>query len=232
MTKDIQWLEKAKVQGALCSTWAFSYDPIFPIESQIGKLKSNMAGAVWASTQNKHAAPGICTASGDYLFKLYRATGDIKYADLIRDIQHANVEAMDMPGHRTTNHGFGTEMERIQLSDAEGKSTIGNYYNTRNSWCETNGAFMALELPGIYVQTDTQKIYVFDHVEASLKGNVLTIKNNTVHDAKVAVFAETSKQAQTPMSYVAFTKWQKVEVKAGKEVLVTLNNNGTLKNVK
>ncbi|MDR6844679.1 hypothetical protein [Flavobacterium granuli] len=232
VTKEIQWLEKAKVQAALCSTWAFSYDPIFHDESQIGKNKSNMAGAVWASTQNKHAAPGICTASGDYLFKLYRATGDLKYADLIRDIQHANVEAMDMPGHRTTNHGFGTEMERIQLSDAEGKSTIGNYYNTRNSWCETNGAFMALELPGIYVQTDTQKIYVFDHVEASLKGNVLTIKNNTVHDAKVAVFAETSKQAETPMSYVAFTKWKKVEVKAGKEVLITLNNNGTLKNVK
>jgi len=229
VTKDTAWLEKAKVQAALCSTWVFSYDPIFPVESQIGKLKSNMAGAVWASTQNKHAAPGICTASGDYLFKMYRATGDKKYADLIRDIQHANVEAIDMPGHRTTNHGFGTEMERIQLSDAEGKSTIGNYYNTRNSWCETNGAFMALELPGIYVQTDTQKIYVFDHVEASLKGNVLTIKNNTVHDAKVAVFIETSKLAQIPMSYVAFTKWPKVEVKAGKEISITIKSNEIVK---
>lgn len=231
VTKDNQWLEKTKVQAALCSTWAFSYDPVFPAESQIGKNKSNMAGAVWASTQNKHAAPGICTASGDYLFKLYRATGDSKYAELIRDIQHANVEAMDMPEHRTTNHGFGTEMERIQLSDAEGKSTIGNFYNTRNSWCETNGVFMALELPGIYVQMDTKKIYVFDHVEASLNGNTLTIKNNTVHDAKVTVFAETSKQAQIPMSYVAFTKWPKVDVKAGQKVIIYLNSDGTVKSV-
>ena len=196
-----------------------------------------MAGAIWASTQNKHAAPGICTASGDYLFKLYRATGDSKYAELIRDIQHANVEAMDMPGRRTTNHGFGTEMERIQLSDAEGKSTIGNYYNTRNSWCETNGLFMALELPGVYVQTDTKKMYVFDHVEARLmnsnKAGVVAImlENKTTHDAKVAVFAENSKQSQTPMSYVAFVKWPKVEVKAGQKVIVSINIDGTVKSV-
>ncbi|AOW09963.1 hypothetical protein [Flavobacterium gilvum] len=233
VTEDVQWLEKAKVQAALCSSWAFSYDPIFPAQSQIGKNKSNMAGAIWASTQNKHAAPGICTSSGDYLFKLYRATGDSKYAELIRDIQHANVEAMDMPDHRTTNHGFGTEMERIQLSDAEGKGAIGNFYNTRNSWCETNGVFMALELPGVYVQTDTNKLFVFDHVEAKwLKDSkVIILENKTTHDAKVAVFAETSKQAQTPMSYVAFTKWPKVEVKAGQKVIVNFNSDGTVKSV-
>ncbi|WP_316838210.1 hypothetical protein [Pedobacter nutrimenti] len=222
VTKDVQWLEKAKVTAALGSTWAFSYDPIFPAASQIGKNKSNMAGSVWASTQNKHAAPGICTTSGDYLFKLYRATGDKKYADLIRDIQHANVETLDMPEKRTTNSGFGAQMERIQLSDAEGKSVIGNYYPGFNIWCVTDGVFMALELPGVYVQTDTKKIYVFDHVEATLKGNVLTIKNNTAYDAKVSVFAETSKQAQTPMSYVAFAKWPKVEVKAGTEISINV----------
>lgn len=237
VTKEVQWLEKAKVQAALCSTWAFSYDPIFPAQSQIGKNQSNMAGAIWASTQNKHAAPGICTSSGDYLFKLYRATGETKYADLIRDIQHANVEAMDMPSHRTTNHGFGTLMERIQLSDAEGRGTIGNFYNTRNSWCETNGAFMALELPGLYVQTDTRKMVVFDHVEAQMMNGLkdgtvsIVLKNNTAYDAKVAVFAETAKQSQTPMSYVAFAKWPKVEIKAGQKVLVSINNDGTIKSV-
>jgi hypothetical protein len=235
VTKEPQWLEKAKVQAALCSTWAFSYDPIFPAQSQIGKNQSNMAGAIWASTQNKHAAPGICTASGDYLFKLYRATGDTKYADLIRDIQHANVEAMDMPGHPTTNHGIGTEMERIQLSDAEGRGTIGNYYNTRNSWCETNGAFMALELPGLYVQTDTRKMVVFDHVEAQLMKDMndgtaaVLLENKTAYDANVAVMAETAKQTQTPMSYVAFVKWPKVEVKAGQKVIVNIQKDGAIK---
>jgi len=229
-TANREWLEKAKVQAALCSTWTLSYDAKFPPESQIARLKSNVAGAVWASIQNKHAAPGICTASGDYLFKLYRATGNRLYADLLRDIQHAHTEAVDMPNHRTTNYGFGTSMERIQPTDAEGKKNIGNYGYTRNSWCETDGMLMALEIPGIYVQTDKNEICVFDHVEATAvsreKGKVtLSVSNKTPYDAKVSVFAETSRQAKDPLDYLAFTKWTKVEVKSGETKTVQVYSN-------
>lgn len=233
-TQDPQWLEKAKVQAALGSTWAISYDVKFPESSQIWKLQSHMAGAVWASIQNKHAAPGICTASGDYLFKLYRATGNRLYADLIRDIQHAHTEAVDMPNHRTTNYGFGTSMERIQPSDAEGKRSIGNFIHTRNSWTETDGMLMDLEIPGIYLQTDKTEYYVFDHVEAKVvnrkAGKVtLSITNKTSYDASVSIFAETSDQAKKPMSYVAFVKWPKVSVKAGETTMVTVLSNGQIR---
>jgi hypothetical protein len=232
-TLDQKWLEKAKVQAALCSSWTISYDVKFPETSQIGKHKSNMAGAVWASIQNKHAAPGICTSSGDYLFKLYRAIGNRLYADLIRDIQHAHTEAVDMPGHRTTNYGFGTSMERIQPSDAEGKGSIGNYIHTRNSWTETNGMLMDLELPGIYLQTDKNEFYVFDHVEAKVLKRSggkteLLITNKTSYDANVTIFAETSKQARNPLSYVAFVKWPKVEVKPGDTKMIIILNNGQI----
>jgi hypothetical protein len=232
-TGDAQWLEKAKVQAALCSTWAISYDVKFPPESQIAKLQSNIAGAVWASIQNKHAAPGVCTASGDYLFKLYRVTGNRLYADLIRDIQHAHTEAVDMPGHRTTNYGFGTSMERIQPSDAEGKGAIGNYIHTRNSWTETNSMLMDLELPGIYLQTDKNELYVFDHVEVKVvnrkAGKVsLAISNKTPYDASIFIFAETSKQAAKPLSYTAFTKWPKVSVKAGESKIVAVSDDGRI----
>jgi hypothetical protein len=230
-TGDEQWLEKAKVQAALCSSWTISYDIKFPETSQIAKLQSNMAGAVWASIQNKHAAPGICTSSGDYLFKLYRATGDRLYADMIRDIQHAHTEAVDMPGHRTTNYGFGTSMERIQPSDAEGKGSIGNYIHTRNSWTETNGMLMDLEIPGIYLMTDKNELYVFDHVEAKVikhsEGKtVVSLANKTPYDARVSIFAETSAQAKKPVSYVAFTHWPKVELKPGETKLITILKNG------
>ncbi len=226
-----QWLEKAKVQAALCSSWVISYDVKFPPESQIAKLNSHMAGAVWASIQNKHAAPGICTASGDYLFKLYRATGNRLYADLIRDIQHAHTEAVDMPGHRTTNYGSGTSMERIQPSDSEGKESIGNYIHTRNSWTETNGMLMDLELPGIYLLTDKDGLYVFDHVEAKVlqqsENKVsLSISNRTPYDARVSVFAETSANTGKPLDFVAFVKWPKVEVKSGETKIVTVLNSG------
>ena len=233
-TNDKQWLEKAKVEAALCATWILSYDEKFPPRSEITKLKSHMAGAVFASIQNKHAAPGICTSSGDYLFKLYRATGNRLYADLINDIQHAHTEAVDMPGHRTTNYGFGTSMERIQPSDAEGRGSIGNFIHTRNSWTETNGMLMAMEIPGIYLQTDKNELYVFDQVEAKVinrnSGQVkLSISNNTPYDAKVSIFAETSEHTKKPLGFVDFDKWPRAAVKAGTTVIVTILKNGEIK---
>jgi len=234
-TGDKIWLEKAKVQAALCSTWTMSYDPVFPANSEIGKLQSNMAGAVWASIQNKHAAPGVCCTSADCLFKLFRATGNRQYADLISDIQHAQAEAVNIPpGHITTNNLVGSSMERIQLSDAEGKSSIGNFINTRNSWTETDGTLMALELPGIYIQTDQKQMVVFDHVEAKListKGKQvgIEVKNPTIYDANVAVFAETGNQARIPLGYTAFVKWPKIAVKAGQTIRVSIDASGKVK---
>ncbi|UKJ09285.1 hypothetical protein [Solitalea lacus] len=231
VTNDAQWLKKAEVQAALCSTWAISYDPIFPEHSTTAKLGCHMAGALWASIQNKHAAPGICTASGDYLFKLFRATGNKLYADLIRDIQHANVEATNMPNHVTTNYLIGSSMERIQPSDAEGKGSIGNFIHTRNSWTETNGILMVMELPGIYLQTDTRTLQVFDHVEASIikhddTGITLSLKNPTIYEAAISVFAETSNEAVKPMGYVNFLSWPKLQVKAGETIKVMVKKNG------
>ena len=230
-TGDKQWLKMAEVQAALCATWTISYDPVFPENSAIGKLGSHMAGAVWASIQNKHAAPGICTASGDYLFKLFRATGNLKYADLIRDIQHAQVEAVNMPGHITTNNLIGSSMERIQPSDAEGKGSIGNFINTRNSWTETNGILMSMELPGVYLRPESRKLYVFDHIEAKIleytkTGTILSLRNPTRYDASVSLLAEREKQAAAPLSYTAFINWPKLKVKAGETIKVKINKAG------
>jgi hypothetical protein len=232
-TKDVQWLKKAEMQAALCATWTLSYDPVFPPGSTTAKLGCHMAGAVWASIQNKHSAPGICTSSGDYLFKLYRATGNQLYADLIRDIQHAHAEAVNMPNHITTNYLIGSSMERIQPSDAEGRGSVGNFIHTRNSWTETNGVLMSMELPGIYVQTDRKKIYVFDHMEAAVvkqdaKGLTLSVKNPTLYDGNVSVFAETSSLASKPLSYSAFMNWPKIRLRASETKLVHIDSGGNV----
>lgn len=242
-TKNVKWLERAKVEAALCATWVLSYDEKFPPSSQSARLHCHMAGAVFASIQNKHAAPGICTSSGNYLFKLYRATGNNLYADLINDIQHAQAEAVNIPpDHITTNNLVGSSMERIQPSDAEGRGSVGNFINTRNGWTITDGALMALELPGIYLQTDTKLLRVFDHVEAKIiksnaKGITLSVTNKTQYDASVALFAETSAEAAQPLSYTAFVHWPKVFVRAGETIEVDIDKNGevkalSLKNVK
>ena len=117
-------------------------------------------------------------------FKLYRVTGDVRYAELIRDIQHAHVEATEMPGHPTCGTGDGASMERIQPTDAEGRRAIGNFVHTQNAWTELDGLMMVTELPGIYLQTDADKFFVFDHVEAKIVRRdgtcvTLTVSNPT-----------------------------------------------------
>ncbi|WP_143305960.1 hypothetical protein [Chitinophaga vietnamensis] len=230
-SKDRRWLERAETQAALCATWTLSYDPVFPSGSEIQRLGCHMAGAVFASIQNKHAAPGICTSSGDALFKLFRATGNPAYAALLRDIQHAHAEAVNMPGHLTTRYLTGSSMERIQPSDAEGKGATGNFINTRNSWTETNGMLMALEIPGIYINTDKKEVFVFDHVKANMLsgdalGMVLSLTNPSAFDASVSVMAETSRQAALPLDYTAFVHWPHVNVPAGQSIKVRVTPQG------
>lgn len=226
-TSDKQWLEMARNVANIAATWTVSYDYVFPQNSTIGKLESNVAGAVWASTQNKHAAPGVCTMSADHLFKIYRATGDRRYADLLRDINHAHAEVMETPERPTTGMGPGTSMERIQTCDADGKSQIGVILHTSNGWTEGNGMLMGLEIPGIYIRTDKDEVYVFDHVEVKTvkrgkSGITLEITNPTRFDASVTIFAETSKEAKKPIGYHNFLDWEKVNVKSGETVTFTL----------
>ncbi|MBV5349358.1 hypothetical protein JZU61_06895, partial [bacterium] len=242
-TGDKQWIEKSKVVAAFGATWTISYDFAFPSTSDLGKLDFRATGAVWASVQNKHAAPGICTSSGDYIFKLYRATAERKYADLIRDIQDAHTEQMETPLRPTISIGsggswqtntprenyYGCTMERIQITDSEGKDGVGRLANkTSNGWTEANGILMAMELPGIYLQFDKNEMVVFDHVEAKViernqEGVVLEIKNPTAFDAQISIFAETSTEAKKPLDYMAFLKWTKVDVEKGKTCKIKIN---------
>lgn len=227
LTSAPQWLDRACHVANMASTWVVSYDYLFPPTSTIGRLGGHMAGSVWASTQNKHAAPGVCTMSADHLFKLYRATGNRLYADLLRDICHAHTEVMETPGRPTTGMGVGSSMERIQLSDAEGKGEIGQILHTSNGWTEGNGMLMAIEIPGIYVQTDQKTLYVFDHVTAKILAHnsstlTLSIANPTRFDATVAILAENTQEAKQPLGYHAHLNWQKVTVKAGEHLEVKI----------
>jgi lysophospholipase L1-like esterase len=217
-TGDRRWLELSRNLANLVATWTVSYDYELPKDTELGSLGAKLAGVYWASTQNKHGAPGICTSSGDALFKIYRATGDRRYAELLRDIAGAWQEGVKPGG------GIG---ERLTYCDADSRGNRGGG-DGDNGWCVLNGILMAMELPGIYVRTDQDELFVFDHVEAQVlqrdkQGVTLKIVNPTKFDAQVAVFVEDGPQAQRPLGITGFLKWPKVAVKAGATTQVTLN---------
>lgn len=211
------YLQQAQDLAHLCASWTVSFDYRLPDDTPLAQLGANLTGAVWASTQNKHGAPGFCTQSGDALFKLYRATGDTLYAELLRDIIHAHAEGIQPNGKIT---------ERLTYCDSDRRGSRADGWET--GWNETNGALMALEIPGIYVRTDLGRFYVFDHVEAQVVKNdtkrlVLRLTNPTAYDAEVTLVAEDGESAKKPLGDNAFLKWKdKVKVKAGRSVSYTI----------
>lgn len=219
VTGEKLYLEQSADLANLCATWTVSFPYRLPKETPLARLGAKLTGAVWASTQNKHGAPGFCTQSGDALFKLYRATGDTLYAELLRDIIHAHAEGIQPDGKIS---------ERLTYCDADHRGSRADGWNT--GWNETSGALMALEIPGIYLRTDRKSLYVFDHVQAKVvkqggKSICLQITNPTAYDATVTVLAEDAEKASLPLGDNAFLKWnRKVTVKAGKTVLYKLKD--------
>lgn len=217
ITGESAWLEMSRNLANLTATWAVSYDYELPKATELGALGARLTGVYWASTQNKHGAPGICTTSGDALFKLYRATGDRRYAELLHDIIHAHRESI-RPG--------GFTNERLTYCDADSRGSRGEHVT---GWNELNGALMAAEIPGIYLRTDTDRFFVFDSVEARVIERApdavrLEIKNPTQFDANVTVFAEDGDRARKPTGWTALLGWTAFPVRAGEVRQVELRH--------
>lgn len=216
-TGELQYLAQATDLANLCATWTSSMDYILPSDTQLARLGANLTGVVWASTQNKHGAPGFCTQSGDAIFKIYRATGNRLYADLMRDIIHAHAEGLQPDGRIT---------ERLTYCDADSRGDRLEGGST--GWNETNGAMMAIEVPGIYLRTDTGEMYVFDHVDARIvsrtpKRIVIEVSNPTAFEAEVSLLAEDAEAAAMPLGENSFTdRTRSIRVAAGKTKKYTI----------
>lgn len=226
-TGEKEWLEMSRNLANLAATWVVSYDYELPKETELARLDAKLAGVVWASTQNKHGAPGFCTSSGDPLFKIYRETGDYRYAELMRDIVHAHAEGIKPSGKIT---------ERLTYCDADSRGSRGGDEFDSTGWCELNGILMAMELPGIYLRTDKDDFVVFDHVESKIvkrdaNGVTITITGTTKYDASISILAENARQVSQPLGCTAFLVWPKVEVKSGETKTFRIALDGKIQNL-
>jgi hypothetical protein len=164
------WLSRAEYLAWLCSSWVVSYNYRFPPSSEFGRLGMKTTGAVFANVQNKHAAPGICTLSGDSLLKLYRWTGNPRYLELLKDIalgisQYMStperpIYSWDVPKDASLLHNDniraereklpeGFICERVNMSDWESERCIGGVFNG-SCWCETSNLLTLAELPELF----------------------------------------------------------------------------------
>lgn len=200
-TGEKKWLTMAEDVAMQFATWVSSYDFVFPPKSTLAKLKKHTTGVVWANTQNKHGAPGICTHSGVALLRLYRATGNEYFLHLLQLIAQAIPQCMatkenPIPGLQTS-----WISERVSTTDwLEG---IGEIF-PGSTWSETAMMLTATELPEIYVDADKQRVACFDQVKATLlktskKNILLEMFNPTIYPCTVTILVDTKSTVQLPM---------------------------------
>ncbi len=235
-TGNRDWLKYARDAAALFATWTVSYDYKFPKGSVMHRIEARSTGAVWASIQNAHGAPGMYILSGNFLLRLYRATGDKRYMELLKDIAHNVVQYTTTEKNPVVPKAVpGSVSERVNLSDWEGAENIGGSIpdgDSNMAW----GIVTSLTItqnPGIYLRFDTGELFVFDNVEASVskrdKNNItLRITNSTPYDGKISLFSEDSRMAGVVMDRYAFTKWPKVEVKSGETRYIIVRSDGRI----
>jgi len=224
-TRDPRWLRRGVAAAHLLATWVMPGDFEFPAGTEFHRLGLRTPGTVFANTQNKHSAPGLCTHSGLGLLRLYRATGDETFIELLTSIARALpqfVSRADRPIFAADGRALpaGWINERVNTSDWD-ENVGGVFYDA--CWCEVSLLLTALEIPGVYVRTDLGRAWVADHVEARLEGGALILHNPTAFHAHVRVLAEDATGAGRPLGDLWYLDAPRIALAPGATVTLSLN---------
>lgn len=228
-TGKAEWLDAARTAAALVATWVNAYDYSFPPTSMFGRMGIRSTGAVWASVQNRHGAPGhFHYGNGDVLFRLWRATGDERVWELMTDTARGVGQYVHTGARPFFPEGEepGSISERVNTGDWEERRSIGlltrpNDFNM--VWATTALSHM-LEVPGVYVLADgdLREVRTLDRVSARIADASLVLENSTAFDTCVSVLAETRETRHRPLGPHPSVDWLRVPMRAGETVSVPL----------
>ncbi|MEI7675455.1 MAG: hypothetical protein WCJ03_01630 [Bacteroidales bacterium] len=222
-----KWLRYSQETAAQFSTWVMSYDYVYSDSCLFGRLKMKTTGAVFANTQNKHGSPGICTHSGLALLRLYRATSDARYLALLREITQSIPQFMSHKDRPIAGMDPGWINERVSTTDwFEGIGEI----KAGSTWAETSMLLTAVELPSIYVDTESKLCRAFDQLEASIvsvKGKRirLNVKNPTKYSADYSILVENRQDKAKPWTENRMFQATKYHLEAGEQRIVEIISN-------
>lgn len=205
------WLKAAGDSVVQAASWVLSYDYAFPEGTALQQIGAQSRGAFIANAQNKTGVPGICTLSGQSILRVFRATGDVRYLDLLREISHSIPQYLGRKDKKIpTRLAWGrkglTELpegwicERVNVTQwGEAIGEISAY----SCWCEIAMMLTWADIPGVYLQPDTGVLAVFDHIHAELivEDQIITavaLTNPTPFPARVKLMVESSHEAKRP----------------------------------
>jgi len=210
------WLNAAQEMAEQCATWCVSYDYQFPPGSDCARLAVQSAGAVLANAQNKHGAPGICTLSGDSLFRLYRATGRLCFLELLRDIAHNLTQYISRDDKPVSGMPAGWMNERVNLSDWEGKDMVGDIMPVC-TWPEVSCMLTWVEVPGLYINPKTRFVITRNPHQLQVR-----VHNPTSFAAAVRTFVESDQPPYVKGLGSHINNMIMVELKPGQSRTLTI----------
>lgn len=224
LTGEKKWLSYGCDAAAQFSTWVMSYDYVFPATTLYGKMNMKTTGTVFANTQNKHASPGICTHSGLALLRLYRATGNILYLNLLKEITQAIPQFLSTAQRPIKGLEEGWINERISTTDWQ---EIGENF-PGSTWAETDLLLTITELPGIYVDLETKKVTTLDQLQTELiscnnRTAKLKITNPTKVVAQTNILVENKQQKMLPWKEIRFYNKSKQILQPNSCIQVTVS---------
>lgn len=213
-TRERIWIDRARAAAHLLSSWVISYDAIPSGRDPPTAGRTRTSGAVLSDAQSRTGMPGYVLSSGDALFRLYRATGEVAWLELLRDTTHnlgqylrhadaapAGAPDSDARADARADAGARPDCPRVETA---------TWLDARNGVVPVAGLFDAIgllaytEVPGVYAQTNTGFVFAFDHVDARLKERlagrlIVALRNPTPIEATVRLFSETAAEAADPL---------------------------------
>jgi hypothetical protein len=231
-TSNPKWLRYATDMGNQYATWIFAYDYEFPSSSLFGKLNINSTGSVLANTQNKHSGPGVCTHSGVALLRLYRATGNIAYLNLLKETSFNMPQYMSRVDRPVGKMPQGWINERVNTTDWSGGEAIGSIFHG-SCWAETSLMLTYVEVPGIYVDLDKERVVVLDNVDVETisinsKKAMIEVSNPTKYPAKVRVLVEDQDSKKKAFGENALFEIKEISLEPNQSKKVKLRANFNL----
>lgn len=216
-TGERRWRDMAEHCAWLLATWVSSYDYDFSRHfpgCEFDRLKLKTVGAVWASAQNRIGVPGLCVSSGLPLLRLYRATGEARYLELLKDLVHGLLRTVARPerpsyGEDGSLIPAGWIAERYSTTDVH---MPGAFWKASTPWCQTALLLTCLEIPSLYVVADRGLVQAFDtvrveEVRTGDGGLTLTVTNLTAFPARYSVLRETSDDLARPLPEFHFSRF-------------------------
>jgi len=216
-----RWLDCAEDAACQCSSWVVDNNYRFPEGSEFDRLGIRTTGSVFANVQNKHAAPGICTLSGNSLLKLYRATGKRAYLNLMGDIARFILPCMSREDRPARSWDRVPEMlppgficERVNMSDWEGSEKVGGVF-AGSCWSEVSQMLTWMEIPGVYAASGTDILEVVDGVEAFFDATgALVVQNPFPCEVTVKVLMEDEIMQRQPLGATYEARMKRVSLAA------------------